>query len=211
MGRSYRLARRAELVDETRRRIVEAAMALHGTVGPARTTISAVAERAGVQRLTVYRHFPDEAALFQACSGQWLADHPPPDPAAWAAEANPRARLRRALRDLYAYFAGTAAMWERVYRDGPVVPALREPMAAWEAYLDRAREVIVEPWPVTGRRRRHLAVAVGHALGFATWASFTRLGADLETAIDLMTALVQGAADREEPTTRRRAARHRSI
>lgn len=210
MARSYTLARRAERVEETRRRIVAAAMALHGTLGPARTTISAVAEEAGVQRLTVYRHFPDEAALFRACSGQWIADHPPPDPARWTAEADPEARLRLALRELYTYFALTAAMWERVYRDGPMVPALRAPLAAWEEYLGRARDAIVDAWRAGRGQRGRLAVAVGHALAFTTWATLTRLGSDTGTAIDLMTAMVKGVASPAQGLARRRAARRRT-
>src|SRR5215210_4031810 len=97
MSRQYRQTRRAALQDETRLRITEAAVELHGTVGPARTTISAVAERAGVQRATLYRHFRDEAALFGACSSHWSAANPPPDPAAWAEIGDPVVRVRRAL------------------------------------------------------------------------------------------------------------------
>src|SRR5918996_4055938 len=89
--RPYRKRRRAELEDQTRLRITEAAVELHGRVGPARTTISAVADRAGVQRATVYRHFPDEDALFAACSGHWAAMNPSPDPSAWQAIRDPAA------------------------------------------------------------------------------------------------------------------------
>ena len=99
--RAYRKRRRAEQEEETRLRITEAAVDLHGSVGPARTTVSAIAERAGVQRATVYRHFPDEEALFAACSSHWAALNPPPDPAAWAEIADPDERLRRALSELY--------------------------------------------------------------------------------------------------------------
>src|SRR3954447_7592226 len=94
MRRKYELRERAEAQAETRQRIVDAAVALHSSVGPAATTISAIAEHAGVERLTVYRHFPDELTLLRACSGKWLADNPPPDPAAWAALEPPEARLR---------------------------------------------------------------------------------------------------------------------
>jgi len=84
--RTYRMTRRAELEAQTRLRITESTVALHGTVGPAHTSISAIAEHAGVRRSTVYRHFPDEAALFNACSAHWLAEHPTPDLAAWRVE-----------------------------------------------------------------------------------------------------------------------------
>src|ERR1041384_1123387 len=92
----YEKKRRAEHEAETRRHITEAAVALHGTVGPARTSISAIAERAGVRRSTVYRHFPDEAALFAACSSHWRAANPPPDPHAWAAIDDPAKRTQTA-------------------------------------------------------------------------------------------------------------------
>src|SRR5215210_7954708 len=110
--RPYRKRRRAELEAVTRLRIAEAAVDLHGSVGPARTTISAVAERAGVQRATVYRHFPDEDALFDACSSHWMAQHPLPDPTAWAAIENPDQRLRVALGELYDWYADGEHMLE---------------------------------------------------------------------------------------------------
>ncbi len=103
MTRKYDMKRRAKRQEETRQRIVEATVELHKTVGMARTTISAIAEKAGVERLTVYRHFPDERALFSACSGHWNAANPPPDPASWTQVADPEERLRSALSEVYAY------------------------------------------------------------------------------------------------------------
>ena len=94
--RPYRMKRRAELEELTRRRITESAVALHGTLGPARTSISAVAEHAGVRRSTVYRHFPDEAALFAACTAHWMADNPVPDLGAWAGDRGSRRAPARA-------------------------------------------------------------------------------------------------------------------
>src|SRR5688500_10745162 len=105
MPRKYELKKRAEAQDETRRRITEATVELHGTIGPARTTISAIAERAGVQRLTVYRHFPDERALLGACTSHWRERHPPPDPGPWTAIEDPRERAERALGELYGWYA----------------------------------------------------------------------------------------------------------
>src|SRR5215210_1962247 len=99
--RPYRKTRRAELEDQTRRRITESAVALHERLGPARTSISAIAQHAGVRRSTVYRHFPDEVALFDACSSHWREANPAPDPGAWAAIADPHERTRTVLRDLY--------------------------------------------------------------------------------------------------------------
>ena len=111
--RSYVLRERAKRLAETRARIVEAAMALHEELGPRNTTISAIAERAGVQRLTVYRHFPDERRLLVACSSHWLDLHPPPDPADWQGITGPGARTRIAIARLYGYFRRT----ERIFAD----------------------------------------------------------------------------------------------
>src|SRR6476661_10305264 len=101
--RQYRMKRRAEQEAQTRLRITESAVDLHGTLGPARTSVSAIAEHAGVRRSTVYRHFPDERALFGACSAHWAATNPPPDIAAWSAIGDPDKRLETALAELYAY------------------------------------------------------------------------------------------------------------
>src|SRR5215217_4176858 len=116
-SRAYRKRRRAELEAETRLRITEAAVHLHGSIGPARTTISAVAERAGVQRATVYRHFANEEALFEACSSHWMAQHPLPDPAAWATIQDPDERLRVALGELYDWYDHGDYMLEKTTRD----------------------------------------------------------------------------------------------
>src|SRR5436309_400521 len=108
--RQYRKKRRAEHEEQTRLRITESAVELHGTLGPARTSISAVAARAGVRRSTIYRHFADEASLFAACTAHWMAAHPPPDLAAWAATDDSGQRLGKALRELYAYYRATEPM-----------------------------------------------------------------------------------------------------
>src|SRR5215813_5696546 len=123
--RAYRMTRRAENEEQTRLRITESAVALHEELGPARTSISAIAERAGVRRSTVYRHFPDEDTLFAACSSHWRAHNPPPDPRAWAAEADPAERSRRALGELYAFYASTEAMYVSLLRDEPLLPVVR--------------------------------------------------------------------------------------
>src|SRR3954465_6854432 len=117
--RPYRKRRRAEQEQATRQRIVGATLGLPATLGPARTTISAIAEKAGVQRLTVYRHFPDERELFAACNAHWLAPPPPPDPSSWSA-------LRPALRELYGWYRRNADMLGNSLRDAPSLPTLAE-------------------------------------------------------------------------------------
>jgi AcrR family transcriptional regulator len=192
--RKYRKRRRAELEDETRLRITEAAVELHGSVGPARTTISAVAERAGVQRATVYRHFPDEEALFGACSTHWLAQHPLPDLAAWAAIDDHEDRLRTALNDLYAWYGTAEGMLEKTTRDASLVPAMRSPVEAMSAWRAEAVATIVRGRPERGARRRRVEAAVGHAASFATWRSLLRdQGLAGSEAVDLMQALVRAA------------------
>jgi AcrR family transcriptional regulator len=196
MARKYEMKRRAELVEETRRRITEAAVALHGSVGPARTTISAVAETAGVDRLTVYRHFPDEHALFQACTSHWLASNPFPDPGTWAAIADPAERLRHALGELYGWYHSTQAMMENFLRDGPSVSALTGRLEEWEHYQHAARDVLLSGWRTRGRQRRLLVAALGHAVDFHAWSSLARQGLDDEAAVDLMVCLARTAAAR---------------
>ena len=171
---------------------MEAAVDLHHSVGPARTTISAIAELAGVQRLTVYRHFPDERSLFQACSGQWAADHPPPDPSAWSSVADPEERLRVALRELYAHHRKTEQMTANVRRDLPQVPALQEIAAARAPYLNAVRIALERGWKARGRRRTLLRAVIGHAVEFETWRSLTRhQGLEDTEAVEAMVSLAR--------------------
>src|SRR3712207_3151307 len=142
MTRKYDMKRRAERQEETRRRIVEATVELHETVGMARTTISAIAEKAGVQRLTVYRHFPDERALFSACSAHWNAANPPPNPASWTQIADPEERLRVALMEVYAYHQRAEPMMANFLRDAPVKPVLFEVGAPYLQVFERMRYVL---------------------------------------------------------------------
>ncbi|MFN8163713.1 MAG: helix-turn-helix domain-containing protein [Solirubrobacterales bacterium] len=193
--RPYRKRRRAELEEETRRRITEAAVDLHGSIGPARTTISAVAERAGVQRATVYRYFPDEEALFGACSAHWLSEHPLPDLARWATIEGPGERLHAALSELYAWFDRGEEMVEKTIRDATLVPAMAPPMEAMGAWFAAATAAIVHGRPERGARRRQVKAVIGHAVSFATWRSLVReQGLPQAEAVALMADLVATAA-----------------
>jgi AcrR family transcriptional regulator len=165
MGRTYELKQRAASQAETRRRIIEAAISLHQTVGPAATTVSDIAQRAGVGRVTVYRHFPDELSLARECSGTYFERNPPPDPERWAAIDDAHERLRTALRDVYAYHRSTQAMISRVLadaRDHPVVEPYHE-------HWRRATEILLTPRRARGRRRHDLRAAIALALSFETW------------------------------------------
>ena len=171
--RPYTKTRRAELEQQTRERITGAAVELHGSLGPARTTVSAIAQRADVQRATVYRHFPDEDSLFAACSAHWRAQNEPPDLAAWAAIRDPAARLAVALTELYAWYAGTERMLELLIRDLPVVPAVQSQFRL-PGYLDAAADVLLAGRPERGAARRRARAALGHAVAFETWLSLVR-------------------------------------
>ena len=189
--RPYRKRRRAEIEEETRRRITEATVALHGTVGPARTTVSAIAERAGVQRATVYRHFPDERALIGACSAHWNAANPRPDIAGWAAVEDPDGRPRSALTELYAWYDRTEYMVERITRDAAVVEPLREAMGRAAGWYEAATGVLAEGRPGDAARAR---AAIAHALAFDTWRSLVRRqGLAPEEAVELMARLASCA------------------
>jgi AcrR family transcriptional regulator len=172
--RPYRMKRRAESQQETRLRITQSAVELHGTVGPSRTSMSAVAEHAGVRRSTVYRHFADEAALFDACTAHWAAANPPPDLGAWAKITDPDERMGVALRDLYAFYRRTAPMLDNLFRDETTVPLVRERFAAFRGYFEAARDTLMTGRGLRGGARRRTHAALGHAIAFSTWKSLAQ-------------------------------------
>jgi AcrR family transcriptional regulator len=183
MARTYEKRARAAAEEETRRRITEAAIELHGSVGPARTTVSELARRAGVSRVTVYNHFPDDASLLAACSAQWAERHPPPDPTAWTANSDEAERLRAALGELYAWYEANETMLANSERDAPLVPALAALRARrTEPFLEAMLDVLA---PDAGAERRAL-VAV--ALQLRTWQTLARRGLSTEQAAELMAA-----------------------
>jgi AcrR family transcriptional regulator len=192
--RKYELKKRAEDMAKTHLRITEAAIELHGTVGPARTTLSAVAKRAGVERRTLYRHFPTEADLFAACSTHYFTANPWPDLGSWRAIRDPQKRLERALDELYAYYERTEPMFSNVLRDAELLDFARDAVAPLHTYLDEAAEILTIGRPVRGRRRQLLTQALRHALAFSTWHSLTTNGIGRADAAKLSTALVEAAA-----------------
>jgi AcrR family transcriptional regulator len=191
--RKYELKKRATEMAETRRRITDAAIALHGTVGPSRTTMSAVAERAGVERRTLYRHFPTEAHLFAACSAHYFTANPFPDLADWRAIKDPERRLERALGDLYAYYERTGPMLTNVLRDAELVDLARDAVAPLHAYLEEAARILAVGRRARGRRRLLLDGALRHALAFSTWRSLSTNGVPAADAAKLMSGLVEAA------------------
>jgi AcrR family transcriptional regulator len=197
--RPYRKKRRAEMEDATRRRITESAVELHGTLGPSRTSLSAVAERAGVRRSTLYRHFPDEAALFAACSAHWQASNPPPDLGRWAAINDPDERLRVALQELYAHYRRTDRMMDNLLRDEDTMPTVKRTFGGFRNYIKTAHETLMAGRRQRGAARHRVLAATGHALAFATWRSLVReQGLDDSQAADLMCRLVGAASHRAD-------------
>jgi len=163
------MRRRAGQVDQTRQRIVEATVELHGSVGPAATTIAAIADRAGVTRLTVYRHFPDQTALFSACSAHWASRQQLPDPAAWSGIDDPARSRAAGLADLYRFYRAGAGMLTHIHRDLAALPEAHQ-----QALRDGdtlARDVLTAPFDRASDQRRQLRAAIGHAISFWTWRS----------------------------------------
>jgi len=194
--RPYRKKRRAELEEGTRQRITESAVELHGTLGPSRTSLSAVAEHAGVRRSTLYRHFPDKAALFAACTAHWMASNPIPDLGRWAVIDDPDERLRVALQELYSHYRRTERMMDNILRDEETIPIVKQMFGGFRAYIKTAHETLMGGRRARGGARQRVRAATGHALAFATWRSLVReQGLDDSQAADLMCRLV-GAASR---------------
>ena len=178
---TYTKRKRAEQEQMTRKRIVDATVELHRTVGPARTTISAIAEKAGVTRLTVYRHFPEEAELFAACSAAFTADDPPPAPF-------DHHEVEPALRALYGWYRRQAPMLANVQRDAQSMPNLAA-VADPTPYLDAMRDhLLSHPPPRRGKLAR---AALGHALAFSTWHSLAGQGLTDAQAAKLMANLAK--------------------
>jgi AcrR family transcriptional regulator len=187
MNRKYELKERALRKEQTRQRIVEAAVDLHTSIGPARTTISGIAERAGVERHTVYAHFPDERSLFRACSAHWTARHPLPDLRALAGVEDPERRLRGVLGALYAWYASVEDELAVFLRDASVVPANAEVLAETTPDFGALADALARGRP----RRKAVRAAIGHALEFETWRSLVhRQGLTRTQAVDAMASLV---------------------
>lgn len=196
--RVYRMSTRARAQDETRQRIVDATMRLHEEIGPRATTISAIAERAGVQRLTVYRHFPDENAVFQACTSHWLSLNPPPDSDVWRSIRDPEERLSAALAAFYGYYAATRRMWAAAHRDVTEVPALQGPMAGFAAFVASAADALTDDFRAGPERTPRILVTIRHALGFPTWMDLEESGLDTPAKVALVLGWIEGVRKRPE-------------
>jgi AcrR family transcriptional regulator len=166
----YTKVARAAAEEATRERIVSALMELHQELGPARTTVSAVAARAGVERLTVYRHFPDEPSMLRACSAHWNALHPPPQ--LCAPTADPLADARRMIVRMYEYYRANEGMLAQITKDARQMPMVAELIAPFDTYLGEVTARLDGRWPKRSARR---AQTLRHALDFSTWRSLERI------------------------------------
>jgi AcrR family transcriptional regulator len=184
--RQYKQKARAEQAQETRQAIVEAAAKLHEELGPAQTSIKAIAEQAGVQRLTVYRHFPDESSLFKACSSHWFGLHPPPSVTSLLEAGDPKTQTSKTLRDFYRYYRKTERMWQSLYRDIDEVEALRGPMSKFESYLDAVRDELLSAWKVKAKDKKQLSLTLRHCLRYSTWNSLKNDMSSDKQIIDLV-------------------------
>ena len=190
----YNLKARAERYQQTRQRIVEATVELHRTAGPARTTVTEIAKKAGVERQTVYNHFPDELSLLKACSAHNRSLNPPPDPEPWKLIPDPEERLRRALTDLYGYYRRNERMLANVTADRQVNPNTRKVLEPRVKHQERMRDALAAGWEQgdARRRKRLLEGALWVALEFQTWHTLTRQqGFDDEESIELMVSMVR--------------------
>jgi len=200
----YELKKRAERQEETRLRIARATLELHEILGPALTTRSAIAQRAGVTRPTVYSHFPDDLSLGKACSSLELSDNPLPDPGPWQEIDDPERRMRVALGELYAYFRRRERLWTNILR-AQEIPLTDDGSGAHEAdaeimqpiflHWERMKETLAAGWGESDEPPQLLLSAIGLALDFQTWhAMALTQGLSDEQAIELMVGMVRCAA-----------------
>jgi AcrR family transcriptional regulator len=197
--RRYQKRARAAQEEATRQRIIDAAIGLHGTVGPARTTISAIADRAGVRRATVYRHFPDERTLFLGCSGTFAERNPAPDPATWASIPDPDARLAAALDALYGWYERVEPMLTAVLRDVDAMPIVGELVAGRLAYLAEIEDGLASGWGARGTAAKRLRATIALALDFLAWRTLYERGLSHTDAIAVMSSAVRAAAAPAQP------------
>ncbi len=192
--RPYTKRRRALSEEETRRRITEAAVELHGTIGPAKTTVTDLAKEAGVSRMTVYNHFPTEADVFKACSSHWFAHNPFPDPSSWAEIDDAEERLRTGLRELYGWYSRKREMLANVLRDAPTIPSVADVMDdVWGGLMDGTVAALSRGWPVPRDEESTLRAMIGLVVGFECWRALTEQGLGRDGAASLAADLVVGA------------------
>jgi AcrR family transcriptional regulator len=193
--RTYRMKQRAEAQEATRLRITESAVELHQTLGPSQTTMAAVAEHAGVQRSTLYRHFSDESALFESCRTHWYASHPPPELERSSNISPPHERLVVVLTELYVWYRGTGTMLDALIRDETLVPAVGRQFGAFHSRLDEAHDLLLSGRRLRGPRLANVSALIRLALKFESWRALCREGGLQDRpAAELMATLIDAAS-----------------
>ncbi len=196
MARKYELKSRAARQEATRQRIVEAVIALHEEIGPARTSISAIAERAGVERLTVYRHFSTEGEIFRACSAHFDELHPFPDLTRWQAINDPFARLELGLTELYRYFAETERMFAAAMRDAPSTPAMHDTFMRYQDGFRAVFAMLLAGFDTAGIVLETVRLPILLATDFRTWQIMVReQGMDISNAVAYQLEIARCAAN----------------
>lgn len=197
--RPYRMRRRLASVEETKRRITAAAFELHATIGPTRTTISAIADRADVQRHTVYSHFPDIDALYEACTEHGIRVTQMPEPERWTAIRDPQSRLETALRDLFGWYRSNERMLRSVLYDvDPTAPPATRP-DPFDVRMAASFDVLLADWSMVAGSAPIVQAVLGHALQFETWRSLTSSGMTDADTVDLLVSIVRAVADGSIP------------
>ncbi len=192
--RPYTLRRRLTQQAETRERITAAAFELHATVGPSKTSVSAIAERAGVQRHTVYHHFPDLDTLYEACTAHGLRVTGVPEPASWESIADPATRLTRGLTELYGWYRSNERMLSTILGDAAIGEPPAEP-DLFDRHMAAIFATLADGWPRTTEGEIFVAALIGHAMAFETWRSLTGSGLSDDQARDLLVSIVSGVAN----------------
>ena len=200
MSRKYELRQRAERQAETRRRIVQAALDLHGTVGPARTTVSAIAELAGVERKTFYRHFPEPEAIFAACGAHFRELNPPPNPDTWKDIADPQQRIHHALEACYGYYRQHQQAIANILRDRELGIPVGDGLINHRALAKRS---LANGFRVSRRRKPILDASLDLALDFHTWQTLADASLTDPQAAKLVSSLVLTQTDGDQATNRR--------
>ena len=189
------MGRRQTAVEQTRERIVAATFDLHATIGPSRTTIRAIADRAGLQRHTVYAHFPELDSLYEACTVHGIRSTGMPEPGGWRTIDPPLVRLRHGLIEMVAWYRANEQMLGNVLFDvDPEAPPPATP-DPFEVRMGELQNALVEQWEVEPERRSTLEAVLGLGLAFTTWRSLASGGLTDDQVVAVLVGLVEGIAD----------------
>jgi AcrR family transcriptional regulator len=181
--RAYRLGRRAERAEDTRRRIVAATRALHIEQGVADTTIKQIARRADVGVGTVYYHFPSYDDVIRACGQLTFAMVRPPTDAIFAGCRSTRARIERLTHELFACYERFPDL-ESTRCDRKKLPVLDQELAKFDHHVAALVRQAVAP---AGERVQRMARALTDV---AVYRTLTSQGLSTSEAADQITGML---------------------